>query len=86
MMASIICACPSATAVSEEAAMTVGELKPCPFCGNEDITVDYCTTRVRCKKCFASSGLISMYKKDGMTDKEAAAAAWNTRSYDGRNK
>lgn len=55
------------------------ELKPCPFCGSTNIKIDRCSTRVRCGDCFATSGLISKYKEDGMTDVEASEKAWNTR-------
>ena len=55
------------------------ELKPCPFSGSTDIRFDKCTKRVRCKKCYATSGMITRFLKDGGSDDEAAALAWNTR-------
>ena len=59
--------------------MATGELKPCPFCGSLDIRFDKCTKRVRCKSCFATSGLITKFKTDEISDDEAAELAWNTR-------
>lgn len=58
------------------------ELKPCPFCGSTDIKIDKCTARVRCKNCFATSGLVSRYKDKG--DK-APIWAWNERYEDAKN-
>ena len=57
------------------------ELKPCPFCGSLDIRIDKCTSRVRCKNCFCTSGLIGRLVKyaDKMSEEEAAVKAWNTR-------
>lgn len=61
------------------------EPKPCPFCGSTNIKIDKCTLRVRCGNCFATSGLISKFVKDGKKDFEAALIAWNTRSEDAEN-
>ena len=61
------------------------ELKPCPFCGSRKIRIDHCTKRVRCATCFATSGLITPHKKDGMTDQEAAIATWNERCENAEN-
>ena len=55
------------------------DLKPCPFCGSTDIRFDKCTKRVRCKNCFATSGLITQFKTDDISDDNAAMLAWNTR-------
>lgn len=62
-------------------AMPMGksEMKPCPFCGSTRILFDRCTLRVRCKGCFATSGTITGYIRQGMKEEEAAMAAWNTR-------
>lgn len=38
-------------------------VKPCPFCGSIHIQIDKCTSRVRCKDCFATSGMISKLVK-----------------------
>lgn len=53
---------------------------PCPFCGEADIKLDACVARPRCPKCFDSGPLISRFLKPGMTEKQAAMAAWNTRA------
>ena len=58
------------------------QFKPCPFCGCTDIRFDKCTLRVRCKGCFATSGTITKYINEGMTEEEAAKAAWNERNYE----
>ena len=58
------------------------EFRECPFCGGKNITFDKCTKRVRCKGCFATGGLITPYLITGISENEAAAKAWNTRSYD----
>ena len=55
------------------------EIKPCPFCGSKNIIVDKCTSRVRCKDCFATSGMISKLIKDGVEADDAPIIAWNTR-------
>lgn len=61
------------------------EIKPCPFCGSMEIKVDKCTSRVRCKNCFCTSGLIGRLVKytEKLSDEQAAVMAWNTRYYDG---
>ena len=58
------------------------EIKPCPFCGSKRIRVDHCTKRVRCQECFATSGIISKFIKDGTSENEAPLLAWNTRFYE----
>ena len=55
------------------------ELKPCPFCGSTEVNLNKCTKRVWCKKCHASSGLITPFIQQGMTEEEATLAAWNRR-------
>ena len=57
-------------------------VKPCPFCGSLEIRIDKCTSRVRCKNCYATSGLISKLVSTGTNETEAAVKAWNTRSYE----
>lgn len=57
-------------------------VKPCPFCGSLEIRIDKCTSRVRCKNCYATSGLISKLVNTGTNETEAAVMAWNTRSYE----
>lgn len=57
----------------------MNELKPCPFCGSRNIKMDKCSKRVRCANCYATSGLIAKFRKENMTDDEAAICAWNTR-------
>lgn len=52
-------------------------LKPCPFCGSENIHIDICTTRARCKNCFATGGMVSKLINNGLGEKEALIAAWN---------
>ena len=55
----------------------MSELKPCPFCGGEDIVLFELKASkdcwVECKKCWASS---NVFKLDA---KAEAIAAWNTR-------
>ena len=58
------------------------QFKPCPFCGSTEIKFDKCTLRVRCKHCFATSGVITRFIDQGMKEEEAAKAAWNERSYE----
>lgn len=60
-------------------------VKPCPFCGSTEIMIDKCTTRVRCKKCFASSGLISKLTQKGVPEELAPLLAWNERFYEKTN-
>ena len=55
------------------------DVKPCPFCGSYNIAIDKCTSRVRCKNCFATSGLISKYLTKTERKEDAALMAWNTR-------
>lgn len=57
------------------------KIKPCPFCGSTEISFDKCTKRARCKKCFATSGFITPFMKDGLTEEEAMYKAWNRRSH-----
>lgn len=57
-----------------------GEWKPCPFCGSTMIRFNKCTLRVRCGKCFATSGLITPFRSESITDEEAARKARNTRN------
>lgn len=61
------------------------KLKPCPFCGSIDIRIDKCTSRVRCKNCFCTSGLIGRLVEysEKLSEEEAAVKAWNTRYKDG---
>lgn len=58
-------------------------IKPCPFCGSTELIIDRCTARVRCRNCYATSGLITKllgeYKK---SDQNAPIKAWNVRSYE----
>ena len=58
------------------------ELKPCPFCGSRNIKFDKCTKRVRCKDCYATGGLITLYINKGLSEDEAVLAAWNERCAD----
>lgn len=57
-------------------------VKPCPFCGSTEIMIEKCTTRVRCKNCFAQSGLISKFTKKGVPEELAPLLAWNSRAYE----
>ena len=59
--------------------------KPCPFCGAKKIKFDPCTLRVRCGECRATSGLITRYIAEGLSEQEAARAAWNVRAYEKAN-
>ena len=66
--------------------MNVGDKwKPCPFCGCTTIRFDYCTLRVRCANCRATSGIITRFVKKGMSEKDAAQAAWNERANEKTN-
>jgi len=59
------------------------EIKPCPFCGSTNIQIDKCVSRVRCRNCFATSGLVSrLIAYAGIKDEDAPIMAWNTRSYE----
>ena len=60
-------------------------IKPCPFCGSTDVMLDKCTARARCKKCFATSGMISKLVNQGVDEKDAPLMAWNTRAYEETN-
>ena len=60
-------------------------VKPCPFCGSTEIVIEKCTTRVRCKNCFAQSGLISKFTKKGVPEELAPLLAWNSRAYEKTN-
>lgn len=57
-------------------------VKPCPFCGSTEIMIEKCTARVRCKTCFAQSGLISKITKRGASEELAPLLAWNMRAYE----
>lgn len=50
------------------------ELKPCPFCGNENIQffIDDCGYTMICTECMALGPLVGK--------QEAAISAWNRRS------
>lgn len=63
--------------------MTNIEIKPCPFCGGLNIQFDKCTKRARCKDCFSTSGFITPFIAQGMTEEEAMYAAWNRREHAG---
>lgn len=60
--------------------------KPCPFCGSQNVKFDPCTLRVRCGTCRATSGLITRFAKQGISEQEAARAAWNERNYETNNR
>ena len=65
--------------------MSTSELKgwkPCPFCGAKNVKFDKCTLRVRCGACRATSGLITRFIAQGMTEEQAAQAAWNERAHE----
>ena len=57
--------------------------KPCPFCGSKQIKFDKCTLKVKCAKCYATSGFLSKYINEGLSEDEAARTAWNTRYQEG---
>ena len=57
-------------------------VKPCPFCGSTEIMIEKCTARVRCKNCFAQSGLISKITKRGASEELAPLLAWTMRAYE----
>lgn len=50
------------------------ELKPCPFCGSNDVTMYevYPSSYARCRVCGAEGGLRDSH--------DEAAAAWNSRT------
>lgn len=50
------------------------KLKPCPFCGSDDVVLDetYTSGYVRCRVCGAEGGLRDSH--------DEAAAAWNSRT------
>lgn len=57
------------------------DFEACPFCGSSEVNFNKCTKRVWCKKCHASSGIITPFLQQGMTEDEAAITAWNRRTY-----
>lgn len=61
------------------------QIKACPFCGSFDILIDKCTSRARCKNCYATGGLIGKLLKDGVKKEDAPIRAWNTRAYEETN-
>ena len=62
------------------------KLKPCPFCGSTNIITEKCTKRVRCRDCFATSGFITPYINQGMSEEEAMIMAWNKRCNDAEDE
>jgi len=75
----------------EDYVLNVGELKPCPFCGNKDITIEkvshnvgmdgsYDNWLIKCGVCFAEMNIPAdiFYGREGYT-KEEAIAMWNCR-------
>lgn len=55
------------------------KLQPCPFCGNEDITVydlDY-TQQVHCKECHANIGVHKINYSE--TRMQSVIERWNRR-------
>ena len=59
------------------------EWKRCPFCGSRKIKFSKCTLKVKCAECNATSGFLSKYINQGMSEEEAARTAWNTRYEEG---
>lgn len=55
------------------------DILPCPFCGSTNILIDKCSSRVRCRDCFSTSGLISKLAPDETEKDTAAVSAWNHR-------
>lgn len=72
--------------------MTMAELKPCPFCGEQEMlkceVIDHgeekrpfgfrFTAKVTCLRCFGSCGSHG-FQRESETSKRAAVRAWNRR-------
>ena len=56
-------------------------LKPCPFCGGQDIFVDEDdkTFHCGCRKCGARTWYVWKWKIGNKQAKKSAIALWNTR-------
>ena len=65
------------------------ELKPCPFCGSDDLRLDHSTShghgdcgyedlRVICNDCISTRGLFN-YGSPGLNDMELVMNQWNRR-------
>lgn len=73
------------------------ELKPCPFCGGDKLTIDskrthgypkyHCSVSVRCNKCHARGSVVGILMDRGRYNKREimeaeAIEAWNRRVSD----
>ena len=56
-------------------------MKPCPFCGSTDLTIDCQIARMWCRKCLARGPASGVFNpiSDGEACR-AAAAAWDKRA------
>lgn len=54
-------------------------IKPCPFCGSTEILIDKCTTRARCKNCFAICELPSVNPAPKMGHWSHDGSHWENR-------
>lgn len=57
----------------------MGELMPCPFCGNQEIGIEEFTYLIlaRCQNCRAAGGHV--FDDEGDFSKETVLLRWNTR-------
>jgi len=54
-------------------------LKPCPFCGSDNLKFNKCASMIYCLNCGARNPRISKFLKD-VTEEEATILSWNTRA------
>lgn len=57
------------------------ELKPCPFCGSENVRLHghVSAAQIRCHNCGAGCGGVYLDKVSGASLADKAATQWNTR-------
>ena len=55
-------------------------LKPCPFCGSNNLKFNKCASMIYCLSCGARNPRISKFLKDDVTEEEATVLSWNTRA------
>ena len=62
-------------------AVRLVSLKPCPFCGSEDILIERCSPQAECWDCGAKGPLIERFLDSADGDWTLAAVlSWNTRA------
>ena len=53
------------------------ELKPCPFCGSDDVSSRFSVANIHAVFCEACGAVVSFVDAE---DEDGAIAAWNTRT------